>query len=75
MFKDKLQSTKLLLSAENGLKTSNNVLQNVACLTAVGGERLAGGYGSIVAVIDVSNIAGTGIEHQPRAVGIARGIV
>ena len=42
---------------------------------AVGNERLAGVYGSKVAVINVWNVAGTGIEHQPTAVGIAKGIV
>ena len=58
------------------LKVSNNyILQNVVCLTAVGDERLAGVYGSKVAVIDVRNVAGTGIEHQPTTVGIAIGIV
>ena len=35
---------------------------------------MAGVYGSKVAVIDVRNVAGTGIEHQPAAVGIVIGI-
>ena len=53
----------------------HSIVRNVACLTAIGDERLAGVYGSIVAVIDVRNIARTGIEHQSTAVGIAIGIV
>ena len=65
----------MLRSIYNGLEISNNIFQIVACLTAVGDERLAGVYSSKVAVINVQNIAGTGIEHQPTAAGITKGIV
>ena len=72
----KLKLYEVLLNENFGNeKRQITVLQDVACLTAVGDERLAGVYGSKVAVIDVRNIAGTGIEHQSTAVGIAIGIV
>ena len=50
-------------------------LETFQCLTAVGNERQAGVHESKGTVIDVTDIAGTGIGHQPTAIGIADGVV